>query len=90
MSGDCYELADSIVEPVVPSAREYGPVGDVIQTECIGEFLILGEGPIAVVRDLPIDEQANHSEKGIWSRMPIGIRVFEGVSTDCHVANPCT
>jgi hypothetical protein len=46
-------------------------IGDVFQIEWLGEFLIPSQRSIALTSCLSVDEEPNHPEKGVWSRMPL-------------------
>jgi hypothetical protein len=47
------------------------------QIEWVGEFSIPSQRSIPLTCDLSVDEEPNHSEKGVWSRMPLWIAIVE-------------
>jgi hypothetical protein len=71
------ELPNAVVEAFPPRSGQHGFIGDVFQIEWFGEFLIPSQRSIALTCGLSVDEEPNHSEKGVWSRVPLRITIVE-------------
>jgi hypothetical protein len=76
------EFPDAVVGAFAPRSGQHGFIGNVFQIEWLGEFLIPSQRSIACTCGLSVDEETNHSEKGVWSGVPLRIAVVEVFDLD--------